>query len=314
MAKQELLNRVYQTISALHKSGKNKLSVMEVAKLSGVARATINQKSDPDWEVVRGVIKSTFDPKQSLEESNVVFAKPHHSFEDVHRRLEELEQQLSLLRDRANTTYDQLMDRVQYYFALASEKPAKQVEMAKVIQELNYQKRQNAILRSDLKAALAESKNPAVSGLVSSKLIIDIPVSITEPEAIRRFLEKLDSLICENRSSLITAAYIMFGLPMCGKSCWIENHKPHTPGVSLYISGACDTASIRSLIISRLTKEFSVPIHCVRFDVPLDVCIARAERQFNGAALELNISLMKTAASRVEEIQFTENFDSIILA
>jgi len=36
-----------------------KISVMEVAKLSGVARATINQKHDPDWVKVREVIKRT---------------------------------------------------------------------------------------------------------------------------------------------------------------------------------------------------------------------------------------------------------------
>ncbi|WP_143513841.1 hypothetical protein [Pseudomonas grimontii] len=59
MAKQELLNRVYGTISALHRGGRKKISVMEVAKLSGVARATINQKHDPDWVKVREVIKRT---------------------------------------------------------------------------------------------------------------------------------------------------------------------------------------------------------------------------------------------------------------
>jgi len=40
----------------------------------------------------------------------------------------------------------------------------------------------------------------------------------------------------------------------------------------------------------------------------------RAEKQFNGAALELNISSIKVVAARFEEIQFSENFDSIILA
>ena len=49
MAKQDLLNRVYATISALQSDGRKKLSVMEVSKLSGVGRATINQKHDPDW-------------------------------------------------------------------------------------------------------------------------------------------------------------------------------------------------------------------------------------------------------------------------
>ncbi|MDF5948307.1 hypothetical protein P4129_20150 [Pseudomonas aeruginosa] len=43
MAKQDLLNRVYATISALQSDGRKKLSVMEVSKLSGVGRATINQ-------------------------------------------------------------------------------------------------------------------------------------------------------------------------------------------------------------------------------------------------------------------------------
>jgi len=55
-----------------------------------------------------------------------------------------------------------------------------------------------------------------------------------------------------------------------------------------------------------------VPVHCVRFSIGLDVCISRAEKQFNGAALELNILSIKGAAARLEEIQFSENFDSII--
>lgn len=83
-----------------------------------------------------------------------------------------MEEQLALLRERASTTYNQLIDRVQYYFALASEKPAKQVEKAKLLQELTHQKNQNAILRADLKAALAESLTPAVSGFITSKIIL----------------------------------------------------------------------------------------------------------------------------------------------
>lgn len=41
------------------KATAEKLSVMEVSKLSGVGRATINQKHDPDWVKVREVIKGT---------------------------------------------------------------------------------------------------------------------------------------------------------------------------------------------------------------------------------------------------------------
>src|SRR3989344_269052 len=314
MAKQELLNRVYGTISALHRGGRKKISVMEVAKLSGVARATINQKHDPDWVKVREVIKRTVHSGGDVEDSSVVFEQPLKNSQEIHHRLKELEEQLSLLRERANTTYNQLIERVQYYFALASEKPAKQVEKAKVLQELTHQKNQNAILRADLKAALAESLTPAVSGIITSKIILEVPNAVSESEAILNFLEKLDSLSNQNRSSLVTTVYIMFGLPMCGQSSWIENHKPSTPGVSLYVSGASDTVSIRSLLISRIRKEFNVPVHCVRFSIGLDVCISRAEKQFNGAALELNILSIKGAAARLEEIQFSDNFDSIILA
>ncbi|MDH4565636.1 hypothetical protein E8E95_02980 [Pseudomonas sp. BN414] len=312
MANQDLLNRVYATISALHKGGRKKLSVMEVAKLSGVARATINQKHDPDWVKVREAIKGTFHSGSDAEDSSAVLEQPLKSTQEIHQRLKEFEEQLALLRERANTTYNQLIDRLQYYFALTSEKPAKQMEKAKLLQELTHQKNQNAILRADLKAALAESLTPAVSGIITSKSILEVPNTLSEPEAILDFLEKLDSL--SNRSSLVTTVYILCGLPMCGKSSWIENHKPPTPGVSLYVSGASETASIRNLLASRVRKAFNVPVHCVRFRIGLDACISRAEKQFNGAVLELNISLIKSVAARFEEIQFIENFDSIILA
>ncbi|MEH7996781.1 hypothetical protein V3413_30845 [Pseudomonas aeruginosa] len=313
MAKQDLLERVYRTISALHKSGKKNLSVMEVAKLSGIARATINQKNDPDWGLVRAVIKGTAKSGGIEEDQNVIYEQSDQYTHDVSRRLNELETQLSQLRDRANTTYNQLIDRVQYYFALASEKPAKQVERAKLLQELNHQKNQNAVLRAELKAALTESKTPAVSGVISSKIIMEVRSAVSESEIIQDFLERLDELTNENRSSIITAVYIMFGLPMCGKSYWIENHRPSGPGVSLYITGASETVSIRSLMVSRIRKVFAVPVHCVRFNISLDLCIARAEKQFNGAALELNVSIIRSSARQLEEIQFNENFDSIIL-
>ncbi|MDX3943662.1 hypothetical protein QYP06_31785 [Pseudomonas aeruginosa] len=314
MAKQDLLNRVYATISALQSDGRKKLSVMEVSKLSGVGRATINQKHDPDWVKVREVIKGTTHSGVYTKDSSEDVKKPLKNTQEIHHRLKELEEQLALLRERASTTYNQLIDRVQYYFALASEKPAKQVEKAKLLQELTHQKNQNAILRADLKAALAESLTPAVSGIITSKIILEVPNAVSDSEAILSFLEKLDSLASQNRSSLVTAVYIMCGLPMCGKSSWIENHKPPTPGVSLYFSGASDTVSTRNLLVSRVRKEFNAPVHCVRFSLGLDACISRAEKQFNGAALELNISSIKVVAARFEEIQFSENFDSIILA
>lgn len=314
MAKQDLLNRVYATISALQSGGRKKLSVMEVAKLSGVARATINQKHDPDWVKVREVIKGTAHSGVYAKDSSEDVKKPLKNTQEIHHRLKELEEQLDLLRERASTTYNQLIDRVQYYFALASEKPAKQVEKAKLLQELTHQKSQNAILRADLKAALAESLTPAVSGIITSKIILEVPNAVSDSEAILSFLEELDSLSSQNRSSLVTAVYIMCGLPMCGKSSWIDNHKPLTPGVSLYVCGASDTVSTRNLLVSRVRKEFNAPVHCVRFGLGLDACISRAEKQFNGAALELNISSIKGVAARFEEIQFSENFDSIILA
>ncbi|HBP2513650.1 TPA: hypothetical protein L5X69_006532, partial [Pseudomonas aeruginosa] len=155
MAKQDLLNRVYATISALQSDGRKKLSVMEVSKLSGVGRATINQKHDPDWVKVREVIKGTTHSGVYTKDSSEDVKKPLKNTQEIHHRLKELEEQLALLRERASTTYNQLIDRVQYYFALASEKPAKQVEKAKLLQELTHQKNQNAILRADLKAALA---------------------------------------------------------------------------------------------------------------------------------------------------------------
>ncbi|MDT4874632.1 hypothetical protein FQZ97_1099430 [compost metagenome] len=55
-------------------------------------------------------------------------------------------------------------------------------------------------------------------------------------------------------------------------------------------------------------------MHCVRFRIGRDSCISRAEKQFTGAALELSVSSIKSVAARFEEINFSENFDSIILA
>lgn len=314
MAKQELLDRVYTVISALHEGGRKKLSVMEVANLSGVARATINQKNDPDWGKVRDIIRGTALRLVDADDPGPVAKEPINNRQEIYRRLNELEEQLALLRERANSTYNQLVDRLQYYFALASEKPAKQVEKAKLLQELNHEKNQNAMLRADLKAALAESLTPAVSGIISSKVTIEIPSGAVEAEIILHFLEKLDSVVGQGRSSIVSAVYITCGLPMCGTSSWIESHKPLTPGVSLYISGASETASIRNLFISRVRKEFNVAVHCVRFRIGPDACISRAEKQFNGATLELNISLIKSVAERFEEVHFSENFDSIILA
>src|SRR3546814_14990605 len=121
MAKQDLLNRVYATISALQSDGRKKLSVMEVSKLSGVGRATINQKHDPDWVKVREVIKGTTHSGVYAKDSSEDIKKPLKNTQEIHHRLKELEEQLALLRERASTTYNQLLDRVQYYFALDSE-------------------------------------------------------------------------------------------------------------------------------------------------------------------------------------------------
>jgi len=307
MARQDILARAYNALESLVAEGTARLSVSEVAKRAGIGRATINQSADDDWRILREDIRS-----RTREITGTSKKGGSSSVNDLRHRIKELEGQIKGLREQAAKTYAQLIDRIQYYYALAGEAPKMRSEKAKLVKELTSQRKQTQILKSQLDLAMANSTSPSFSGL-TIKRIIEVRSSIRPSEIISNFISKLYEYREVSSDASVVDVFLLCGLPLAGGEHWVNEHQPSKPGVSLYIDCVCVSEEVRKLILVLLRKEFRAAIHCVRLRASRDVCITRASMKHSGAEQVLAIKNIQDLDSQFVEIHFGEDFDSIIL-
>jgi len=109
--------------------------------------------------------------------------------------------------------------------------------------------------------------------------------------------------------------YILCGNFASGKSRWIKEHSPLTPGVNLYVDGTNHTIRMRKLLLRRIKKLSSdCTVACVRVRATLEECLRRNDNPSRARANKsLPRELIKQLASRFEEISIEEGFDQILL-
>lgn len=308
MARSDVLSRAYKALEELVSEGVARISVSEVAKRAGIGRATINQSSDEDWRKFRDEIRlrGKLNTDSGQRSKNI-------SVNDLRRRVRDLEGQIGVLRNQAAKTYAQLIDRVQYYYALAAESPKVRSEKAKLVKELTSQRKQSQVLKSQLDLALANSSSPSATALIIKRVIVS-KSSLNQQDIISGFISKLYEYRESFSGSPIADVFLLCGLPLSGSDSWIAEHRPIKPGVSLYVDCICVNEDVRKLLLVLLRKEFRSAIHCVRLRANSDVCRTRASMQYSGAEQVLVIKDIEEQVMQFDEVHFAEDFDSIILA
>lgn len=105
----------------------------------------------------------------------------------------------------------------------------------------------------------------------------------------------------------------MCGLPLSGKSRWIESHQPSVPGAHIYVDSCAHTADIRHFIADRIRHIAKSEVHCVWVRESLKTCIGRVVSNGDEAKASLRKRQVERVASSFEAPDFHEPFNSIIL-
>ncbi|MBK4735539.1 hypothetical protein [Noviherbaspirillum pedocola] len=315
MAREKILEQVYKAIGALRAKGGGSLNVAQVAKQSKLARTTFYQ-DDPEWVEVRDVIHGKPSPKVPLVEvSTPIATESETKVARLATRVDEIETRIRNLEQLSDVAYRRMADQILYYATIASETPKKLENRGRNIRELNAALDENRKLRAALAEAGAAADAPAGAAALVSKKIIALPSELQPDDIYDRFLSELHNMIpSRGAGTPVVAVYLLCGLPLSGRSKWIDQHKVGGPGVALYVETTGHNAKIRSRFIDRLREKSDASIHCVRLRADVATCIQRSSLQNQGAKHLLTERRIQKLATDFEEVSLAEQFNSIILA
>jgi len=314
MANNENLQKAYDAISALRAKGLLTMDVRKVANTAGIARSTFYLK-DPDWKEVRAVISGK--PSDRVKLKQVQVEKRSHADQRIQEfslRLAEAENEVVRIQEIAQKVYRQLIDEVQRWFVKASESPAKKNQIASYLQELVSSRKDVERLSSENR--LLEAK-VAVAGVVYplvQKKTISLDVLESPGHIFTSFLRQFDALTPQHEKAHgVVATYVMCGLPLSGKSNWIELHMPSEPGVHIYVDSCAHTGDTRRFIADRIRNVTNSNVHCVWLRASADTCVARDVVVDATTKVTLKMREIEQVALGFEPPAFEEPFDSIIL-
>lgn len=325
----EAIDLVYSLISRLRSSGKKKLTITEVAELSGVSRSTINSKEDPDWIEAREVILNNKPSlRVKLAEADInERSKWQMEASRLDSELESCQKKLDELIQKADGEFPKLFDQLHKYMYKANMVPSKMDRETKSLLE-------NKDLRSKLKLCEVENRNLKANLAPNTIIIPFVKKNIINvypedqktnlgnmelPELVTDAVYELDKYF---ESSLPPkAVYVLCGNFASGKSTWISDHKPpfQESASAVYFDGTNHTAAMRKNILkhignlNRKHKTYCKKI-CVRTMCDLGQCLERnadiTRVRYNNTIPQ---ELIETIDKRLEEVTFKEGFNEIIL-
>lgn len=315
MANAKTIDKAYKAISVLRARGEHKVSVDRVSRVSGIARASFYQ-DDPDWKEVLEVIKGK--PSQRIklvEVSATIETKAQAHVGKLVSKVEELEAAVAAIEDKSETAYKRLVDQVLYFSMLAAESPKKKEDRAKQMKDLNAYADENRQLKQALALAQAAAQAPVQTATLVSKKTITLPNKAALDDAYDALIDELDHVVPNKISGeAVGAVYITCGLPMSGKSRWINEHKSLHPGAALYIETTAHIAKERTRYLARIRSRTDAPIYCVRLRATVETCVKRSSMQNQGAKHVLIEKTIDRVNDAFEEVSLEEKFYGILLA
>jgi hypothetical protein len=315
MANESNLEKAYATIGALLAKGATRLTVEQVAAASGLARQSFYQQDDA-WKEVRAVIKGKHSTRIKLVQVEIKQkTESVKSLEVLLKRVEEMEQEVERIGVIASTVYKELIDEVQRWFHIASESPRKKTQLREYINELNA-------TRNDLQRVRVENELlKAERGLSNIVLPLILKKTVTLPmqgelgDIFDSFLQQYKTLLPTSHAvETLGAVYILCGLPYSGKTTWIKEHKPKSPGMYIYVNSCAHQAHIRRFIANQVQSSTNAEIHCVWVRTDVKICAERSAKANSGAANALKQQEIKTIQKAFQEPSLSEPFHSVILA
>lgn len=312
MAKETSLQAAYSAMAALKASG-TPLTPGAVARAAGLARSTLYLEDD-DWVDVLDAIAGK--PSARLDAAAPdVRAEPKRlsAIDHLIKRIEGVEAELDGAIEFADSTYQSLIDQLQYYFALAHESPKRReedqrrrTELIHTLQDLEKAKLEISVLREQIDL----SKVSFTSGR-KRQLVLSFHDDVGS--AANQFLDALHAIIPDSIVGKVYAhVYFVCGAPMSGRTTWIDRHVPLGPGTTLYIEGIFQNRSIRGFIANHIRRLTQAKVHCVWLNTGLAECSRRAKHDKEGRLSIFPAADLEKIFSVLQPVTIDEPFDSIM--
>lgn len=316
------INAAYTAIALLRQQG-IKLSTSKVAETAQIARSTL-YTNHPDWKEIRSIISKNSDSPRIKIVTKELTEKQiwERQIDQVERKVDGIHEELKEIRNVADGVYEQLLTQLHRYFILSKETPREVEKKAQVALD-------NVRLSERLERLEAEYHRLKVEqGLqgtllpFSKKEVIHLcPVSkrptLKVDELLGLGIDAINELdeYFHNKEFAPNIVYVMCGQFACGKSKWINDHKPQHRGTVLYIDGTNHTIAMRSLFLKRIKKlNRECHITCCRIFTTTDVCLERNQNETRKRmGLTVSDALIRQVEAACEEVKYDEGFDAIEL-
>lgn len=319
---EEALELVYSVIASLRDSGKKKITITEVAKISGVNRSTINSKHF-DWVEVRDVIQNN-KPSSRLKLASTnkcEQTKWQIEAQRLESELKTCQEKLDFISEQADNVFKKLLDELHKYMYLARKTPEQTERETNTLLELKELKDRCEFYEAEIKKLKIDSNLNTKMVPFVKKEIIDVYSEIQRADLSKMDLLELtyEALLnfnkLFNKSYPPNVVYVLCGNFASGKSSWIADHKPQNVGSIVYFDGTNHTQSIRRMILKYIRNLNSdCIIVCVRILCDTRECL---EKNVNESRLRLKTTipddLIIRLGEKFEEVTVEEGFNEIII-
>ncbi|CAM4130041.1 hypothetical protein ROSA5918_23805 [Roseateles saccharophilus] len=310
MARGKSLQAVYAAIAHLRQEGEQ-LTVASVARAAGVGRSTLYQDND-DWNAVMAVIDGGDIPPAVVVNMPSVFRRREPSrIKWLSDRIGALEKELEETINFADATYQRLVDQLQYYFAISHETPSRRDEVRKQRIELTATYEEIGRLKQEVRRLTDEGGRSNVIGAKGRKRHISIPPEMSVAKAMDHFLTELHRHIPDKAvGKAFTSITFVCGLPLSGKSTWIDRQAAPGPGTSLFIEGTLHTEELRTVLLAQVKRLCEAEVRCAWLLTGADECLRRAMP--SNVAAGPTEELIRAIHAGTERVSVMESFDSLV--
>jgi hypothetical protein len=318
----EALKLVYSVIASLRDSGKEKITITEVAEISEVSRATIYSKH-PDWVEVRDIIKSNKPSSQIKLASTKNYEQTKWQIEAqrLENELRNCQEKLDFISGQADNVFQKLLDELHKYMYLSKKTPEQIERETNTLIELKELKDRCEFYEAEIKRLKVDSGHNTKMVPFVKKEIINVytetqRANISNLDFIELTYEALLNFNSLFRKSYPpNVVYVLCGNFASGKSSWILDHKPQNVGSVVYLDGTNHTQSIRRMILKYIRNLNSdCKVVCVRILCDTSECL---ERNINESRIRLNTTIPRDLITRFgekfEEVSVNEGFNQIII-